>query len=336
MRCPKCGFEGEGKFCANCGTPLVETSIVLSDDPVIPADEEPAPGAEAAPQVDPVPPADPVPPRGPVPDAVVRKQGIGAKFVAFWRRRKRNKVLVIIVALILISIVRGLIGGIGSPDIDTEESYDWPTNDMAQMIPEPEGTLKYVSTSNGEYLNADVDCTKDQYKTFIEGCKQMGFDKKQDVSQYEDSYDYSAENKDAFTLSADYYDGELSIYLNAPEEAEEEFEEEAVEEPAEEPEPTEEAATEKKDKSSDEVTPDFKETMDDYEAFMNDYVDFMKKYENSDDTASMLVDYGKMMTKYAEFSEKIDAIDEDELSDADYAYYMKVTGRVTEKLAELY
>jgi len=336
MKCPKCGFEGEGKFCANCGTPLVETSIVLSDDPVIPADEEPARGAEAAPQAEPVPPADPVPPRGPVPDAVVRKQGIGAKFVAFWRRRKRNKVLVIIVALILISIVRGLIGGIGSPDIDTEESYDWPTNDMAQMIPEPEGTLKYVSTSNGEYLNADVDCTKDQYKTFIEGCKQMGFDKKQDVSQYEDSYDYSAENKDAFTLSADYYDGELSIYLNAPEEAEEESEEEAVEEPAEEPEPTEEAATEKKEKSSDEVTPDFKETMDDYEAFMNDYVDFMKKYENSDDTASMLVDYGKMMTKYAEFSEKIDAIDEDELSDADYAYYMKVTGRVTEKLAELY
>jgi len=336
MKCPKCGFEGEGKFCANCGTPLVETSIVLSDDPVIPADEEPARGAEAAPQAEPVPPADPVPPRGPVPDAVVRKQGIGAKFVAFWRRRKRNKVLVIIVALILISIVRGLIGGIGSPDIDTEESYDWPTNDMAQMIPEPEGTLKYVSTSNGEYLNADVDCTKDQYKTFIEGCKQMGFDKKQDVSQYEDSYDYSAENKDAFTLSADYYDGELSIYLNAPEEAEEESEEEAVEEPAEEPEPTEEADPEKKEKSSDEVTPDFKETMDDYEAFMNDYVDFMKKYENSDDTASMLVDYGKMMTKYAEFSEKIDAIDEDELSDADYAYYMKVTGRVTEKLAELY
>ena len=207
---------------------------------------------------------------------------------------------------------------------------------MAQMIPEPEGTLKYVSTSNGEYLNADVDCTKDQYKTFIEGCKQMGFDKKQDVSQYEDSYDYSAENKDAFTLSADYYDGELSIYLNAPEEEAEEEAEEVDEEPAEEPEPTEEAATEKKENSSDEVTPDFKETMDDYEAFMNDYVDFMKKYENSDDTASMLVDYGKMMTKYAEFTEKIDAIDEDELSDADYAYDMKGTGRVTEKLAELY
>ena len=43
-----------------------------------------------------------------------------------------------------------------------------------------------------------------------------------------------------------------------------------------------------------------------------------------------------MMADYAKFTEKIDAIDEDELSDADYAYYIKVTGRVTEKLAELY
>ena len=173
---------------------------------------------------------------------------------------------------------------------------------------------------------------EEQYKAFVDGCKDMGFDKKQDVSQYEDSYDYAAENKDAFKLSASYYDGELSIYLNAPEEEAEE-----TEETEETEEPEKETTAEKKEKKSDgEVTPEFKETMDDYEAFMDDYVDFMKKYENSDNTASMMVDYGKMMAKYAEFTEKIDAIDEDELSDADYAYYMKVTGRVTEKLAELY
>jgi len=329
MRCPNCGFEGEAKFCPMCGTPMVETSLVNSDDPIISADKK----AEAP---DPVPDADVSPARGDNPYSGMaytrneppKKQEFGAKFGAFWRKNKRNKVLVIIAALILISIVRSIIGGIGSPDIDTSESYDWPTNDMAQMIPEPEGTLTYVATTDGEYLNADVNCTEDQYKSFIDGCKEMGFDKKQDVSQYEDSYDYSAENKKAYKLSADYYDGQLSIYLNSPEEETEEVEETTK---------TKETTAEKKEeKSSDEVSPDFKETMDEYEAFMNDYVEFMKKYENSDDTASMLVDYGKMMTQYAEFAEKIDAIDEDELSDADYAYYMKVTGRVTEKLAELY
>lgn len=297
MRCPNCGFEGEGKFCAQCGAQMEELSLVSSEDPVIPVENN---------------------------DVVEA----GSRFGAFWRKNKRNKILVIIAALILISIVRSIIGGIAAPDNDTQESYDWPTNDMAQMIPEPEGTLTYVSTTNGDYLNADVNCTEDQYKTFIDGCKEMGFDKKQDVSQYEGSYDFSAENKDAFNLSADYYDGQLSIYLNAPEE---EAEQEETEAPEKE---TTEATKEKK--SSGEVSADFKETMDEYEEFMDDYVEFMKKYENSDITASMLVDYGKMMTRYAEFTEKIDAIDEDELSDADYAYYMKVTGRVTEKLAELY
>ena len=225
----------------------------------------------------------------------------------------------------MIGIIRSIIGGVGSPDIETSESFDWPNNDMAQMIPEPEGKLTYVSTVDGEYLDATVECNTDQYNTFVDGCKKMGFDKNKDFDQYEDVYSYSAENKDTFTLSANYYDGELSIQLNSPKEETNETEK------------TTEATTEKKEeKSKDDVSADFKETMDEYEEFMNDYVDFMKKYENSDDSASMLVDYGKMMTKYSDFTKKIDDIDEDNLSDADYAYYMEVTGRVTEKLAELY
>lgn len=266
MRCPNCGFEGEGKFCAQCGAPLEEMSIVHSDGPVIPADEtrsvrsdDPViPADEARSAVGPAPEAEVPPEPSYVPHSGAafyggppKKQGIGAKFGAFWHKNKRNKVLVIIAALILISIVRSLVGGIGSPDMDTQESYEPPNNEMTETVS-------------------------------------------------------GSEEKDAIE------------------------EPEATEEPEREP------AAEKKEKKSSGVDPDFKETMDEYEAFMNDYVDFMKKYENSDDTASMMVDYGKMMAQYAEFTEKIDNIDEDELSDADYAYYMKVTGRVTEKMAELY
>ena len=76
--------------------------------------------------------------------------------------------------------------------------------------------------------------------------------------------------------------------------------------------------------------------MDDYEAFVDDYVDFMKKYEDSDDlSAEMVSDYSDMMDKYAKFEKKIDGIDEDSLSSSDYAYYTKVMGRVTEKLADI-
>ena len=330
MKCPKCGCESEGRFCPACGTQLQEQS--LSDpEKMDPKEEIEGQLTEGKPQELMEDSGREIPIRpepasqqsyyGEMPQK--QKRGFGA----FWRKNKRNKALVIIAALILIGIVRSIIGGIGSPDFDSNETYDWPTNDMAQMLPEPEGDITYVSTTDGESLSADVTCSVDQYKTFVDGCKEKGFDKKQDVSQYEDSYDYSAENKNAFTLSADYYDGSLSIYLNAPEEKE-----------AEEKTRKETKAEKKETGAEDdgEVTADFKETMDDYEEFMNDYVEFMKKYENSDDTASMLDDYGSMMSQYAEFTEKIDAINEDELSSSDYAYYMEVMGRVNQKLAELY
>ncbi|MBQ9060135.1 MAG: zinc ribbon domain-containing protein [Firmicutes bacterium] len=306
MKCPNCGFENESRFCPECGAPMGVPAE-------IPEKSMSEPGLEPELETRLAPELEPAPAMGP-------KRGFGV----FWRKNKRNKVLVIIAALVLICIVRSIIGGIGSSDLEDKETYDWPTNDMAQMLPEPEGTITYISTTDGESLSADVECSVDQYRAFIDGCKEKGFDKNQDVSQYEESYDYSAENKDAFTLSADYYDGTLSIYLNAPEETAETTKE------------TKAKKKETKAEDEGEVTADFKETMDDYEEFMNDYVDFMKKYENSDDTASMLVDYGKMMAKYSEFTEKIDAIDEDELSSSDYAYYMEVTGRVNQKLAELY
>lgn len=259
----------------------------------------------------------------------LQEQGKQRGFGAFWRKNKRNKVLVIIAALILICIVRSIIGGIGGNDPESHETYDWPTNDMARMLPEPEGEITYVSTTDGASLAADVTCSVDEYKAFVDRCKEKGFDRKQEFSQLDESYDFSAENKDKFTLSADYYGDSLSIHLNAPEEkaAEEETEKETEKETK---------AEKKEAKDDGEASADFKETMDEYEEFMNDYVDFMKKYENSDDTASMLADYGEMMSQYAEFTEKIDAINEDELSSSDYAYYMEVTGRVNQKLAELY
>lgn len=40
--------------------------------------------------------------------------------------------------------------------------------------------------------------------------------------------------------------------------------------------------------------------MDGYEQFMNSYVEFMKKYEDSDDTTSMLADYESMMQQYSD------------------------------------
>ncbi len=86
------------------------------------------------------------------------------------------------------------------------------------------------------------------------------------------------------------------------------------------------------------VSPDFKETMDSYEEFFNEYVDFMKKYTEEGSSAnafSMLADYSEFMTKYADMMTKMSEIDTNNLSPADSAYYLEVTARIYQKLAEL-
>lgn len=80
---------------------------------------------------------------------------------------------------------------------------------------------------------------------------------------------------------------------------------------------------------------DFRALMDGYEQFMNSYVEFMKKYEDSDDTTSMLADYGSMMQQYSDWSKKFDDVDESSLSADDQAYYLEVQGRVAQKQSEI-
>ena len=86
------------------------------------------------------------------------------------------------------------------------------------------------------------------------------------------------------------------------------------------------------------VSPDFKETMDSYENFFNDYIDFMKKYTDEGSSAnafSMLADYSEFMAKYADMMNNMANIDTSTLSAADSAYYLEVTARIYQKLAEL-
>ncbi|MCH3961416.1 MAG: hypothetical protein LKF53_07460 [Solobacterium sp.] len=83
------------------------------------------------------------------------------------------------------------------------------------------------------------------------------------------------------------------------------------------------------------IDPSFKAAMDAYEAFFNEYVTFMQKYQNAEDTASMLSDYLQWMNKYKDTMTKLDSIDENALSSADQAYYLEVMARILNRLAEV-
>lgn len=86
--------------------------------------------------------------------------------------------------------------------------------------------------------------------------------------------------------------------------------------------------------SENEIRPAVKEFLDAYEACMNEYVDFMRKYMNADPTSmmAMMGDYYSILARYTEFAEKIDALNENDLTNAELAYYLEVTGRVSQKL----
>lgn len=250
--------------------------------------------------------------------------------------RPAGLMVVLAMMLVLMMALTGC-GGEGA----AAEPCEWPDSDIGKLLPETTAEATSV-TFEEEYIYADLKMDKQEYKDYISACKDAGFTEEQSYSESDEYCYFDAKNKEKYSLSISYDSTEkiadLSLY--EPEDKDEKAAEEQAEKKAEEDSDSDSSKESKKSaKSSDSsssVSSDFKKTMDDYEAFMNDYVDFMKEYENSDDVASMLEDYGTMMDKYAKFEEKIDAIDEDELSSADYAYYVKVTGRVTEKLAELY
>ena len=84
----------------------------------------------------------------------------------------------------------------------------------------------------------------------------------------------------------------------------------------------------------DEIRPEVREFLDAYEACMDEYVAFMAKYAKADpqNMASMLGDYYAILARYTEFSAKIDALDQSQLTRAELAYYIEVTGRVSQKL----
>lgn len=99
--------------------------------------------------------------------------------------------------------------------------------------------------------------------------------------------------------------------------------------------PSEPDTPETGEKSEDQIRPEFKEAMDSYEAFFDEYVDFMKKYQESGSPISMLVDYTNYLTKYTDMMGKMNKLGEDDLTTAELAYYIEVTGRITQKLLEV-
>ena len=136
---------------------------------------------------------------------------------AVGKKKKGKKKWIGIGAIVLVLILIGAIGSCGGG----EETYDWPTSDIAKMIPEPDGTVTSLFDDE-EYIKADVEIAdKNYYDEYADQCKEMGFNLTDDAGDSECSGDktFTAFNKDGYKLSlgySDYDDPELSINLKSP------------------------------------------------------------------------------------------------------------------------
>lgn len=218
--------------------------------------------------------------------------------------------------------------GCGKQASDTEVKDDdkWGSGELWEILPKPDSNDWELVLETETYLSLDVPGTEDEYDSYVAKCREAGFEEDLYISE---GY-YSAMNSDGFFVDAYCYPDEekFSISLDDRRDGGSNTNSEPSQEST---------TTESTDdaKTSDEVTPEFKQAMDEYEAFFDEYVDFMNTYASSTDQMSMMADYQDYMTQYTETMEAMDAIDTSTLSDADLAYYTEVSGRISQKLLEI-
>ena len=280
-------------------------------------------------------------------------------------KRTLKTLMILVMAMLLMT-------GCGNDKSEESNVTSDENTDINATVSESEDDIKYADllpVTEDYFKNGDVaiinpdggsqyyfrvtNFTDDEYEAYVEACKAAGFD---DV-HYEG--DIGTDNKMylAYALDQKYYlDITTNHEINAvdiscrivdeTETTETESAQATETETTEvtETESTENSATTSTDTesssqtdatvSSTDIRPEFKEAMDNYEAFFDEYCEFMKKYNESDDTTSLLADYASYMVKYTDTMQKMNNISEDELTDAEVAYYAEVSARISAKLIE--
>ena len=133
-----------------------------------------------------------------------------------YRKQRKLKPLLVILTIVIAVTVLSTIGGmIGTLNY---EVYEWPANnETAQMIPQPQGDLTYISVYDGDYLYATVKLQNDRdCEDYIVECMQNGFIYDKESSQYENFYDFSAKNAEGWEVNVYNYDREMHISLYSP------------------------------------------------------------------------------------------------------------------------
>lgn len=241
-------------------------------------------------------------------------------------KKKWPMIVGIIVVLFIVARIASC-AGMGKSK-DEVRTFTWPTSGIATELPKPKTNKGEINSNSAESFSATLnEVSQADYDDYVTACKEANYT---DFSG-EGTDDFEATAPSGAKLTLSYYSSSKSLDIEL-----EVTKDDTAQTDATDNTDAAETSTDAQTKTSPATSSsDFRALMDGYEQFMNSYVEFMKKYEDSDDTTSMLADYGSMMQQYSDWSKKFDDVDESSLSADDQAYYLEVQGRVAQKLSEI-
>ncbi|MBQ1849850.1 MAG: hypothetical protein II139_05725 [Lachnospiraceae bacterium] len=124
---------------------------------------------------------------------------------------KRKNIFLIIFCVLIIGWFVALLneGGNGA---SSSRKASWPNQGLGSDLPEPDGKLKYTSSSKS-YFNATVkDYDRDKFSAYVEACKEAGYNLDAQASDTEfDAYD---EDDNHLTLNLWTYSDELNVQVD--------------------------------------------------------------------------------------------------------------------------
>ena len=247
-----------------------------------------------------------------------------------------RKVTVVILAALILILGAGILTGCGGSKSGEKavegEDFEWPDSEIGRLLPETDVKALSVNFSE-EAVYADLIMDSEDYKAFVDACKEKGFTKEVSMSEDDTYARYNAENDSGYVLSTTLYkdDKECHVSLLAPEDSKKSDNKKSESKDSKKQKKPE--SKKEKTTQTDGVTPEFKEAMDSYEEFFDEYIEVMKNYQ--EDPVGYLADYTKFMAQYTETMQKLEDMDTEEMSDADAAYYLEVMNRINQKLLEV-
>lgn len=216
-----------------------------------------------------------------------------------------------------------------------EDIYEWSDENYGKMLDKPDFISVNIDTDDDKrYAFTCFGVEQEGFEAYKQNCIGKGFTD----AEYDDDTSYDAVNSDGFELWMRYdpVEEELQCRIVAPEPSvseEETIETETEAEAAIETEESNEVKTAALD--DDSIRPEFKETMDKYEEFFDEYAEFMTRFQNAENTVSMLADYTEYLTKYTEVMDSISKLGDEEMSNAEALYYAEVMLRIEQTMLEV-